>query len=201
MSRTVLGEKLAKLGGDLTTALESVHVPAFLIDREGTIRWQNAAGAELAGDGAIGSNYVDRILPGDLSDAREGLRRVLQDKEPVELQLRIRGASGDIVTREISAAPVLDDGNRAVATFGLAKRTAPPRAHAPKLLPQLALTERQRDVLRLLGEGRSTPEIAAALGLRPTTVRNHIAHLMAELGVRTRLEAVIAAIRAGFFDE
>lgn len=176
-------------------------MPAFLIDREGTIRWHNEAGAELAGDDAIGSSYVERVLPADLPEAREGLRRVLQDRQPVELKIRIRTAGGDFVTREISAAPVLDDGNRVVATFGLTRRTASARPEAAEAGARLGLTGRQRDVLRLLGEGRSTPEIATELGLRPTTVRNHIARLMAELGAHTRLEAVIAAIRAGFFED
>jgi DNA-binding NarL/FixJ family response regulator len=59
------------------------------------------------------------------------------------------------------------------------------------------LTRRQLEVLRLLAEGESTGQIAADLGLSRTTVRNYIANLLAALGVHTRLQAVIAARRAG----
>jgi DNA-binding transcriptional LysR family regulator len=62
------------------------------------------------------------------------------------------------------------------------------------------LTARQLDVVRLLADGKSTSEIASELNLSQTTVRNHVAGLMAALGVHTRLQAVIAAKRAGFLD-
>jgi DNA-binding CsgD family transcriptional regulator len=62
------------------------------------------------------------------------------------------------------------------------------------------VTARQLDVLRLLSEGKSTREIADELRLSQTTVRNHVAGLMAALGVHTRLQAVIAARRAGLLD-
>lgn len=63
-----------------------------------------------------------------------------------------------------------------------------------------ALTARQLDVLRLLADGKTTTEIAHGLGLSQTTVRNHVARLIAALGVHTRLQAVIAARRAGLLD-
>jgi DNA-binding NarL/FixJ family response regulator len=59
------------------------------------------------------------------------------------------------------------------------------------------LTQRQHEVLRLLAEGRSTQEIASALSLSPTTVRNYIAKILASLEVHTRLQAVIVAKRRG----
>jgi DNA-binding NarL/FixJ family response regulator len=62
------------------------------------------------------------------------------------------------------------------------------------------LTKRQLEVLRLLSEGRSTAEIATGLGLRQTTVRNYVANLLAALGAHTRLQAVIAARKAGLIE-
>jgi DNA-binding NarL/FixJ family response regulator len=62
------------------------------------------------------------------------------------------------------------------------------------------LTKRQLDVLRLLAAGRSTAEIAADLGLSQTTVRNYVANLLASLGAHTRLQAVIAARKAGLIE-
>ncbi|MGH3129124.1 MAG: LuxR C-terminal-related transcriptional regulator [Gaiellaceae bacterium] len=62
------------------------------------------------------------------------------------------------------------------------------------------LTKRQLDVLRLLAAGRSTAEIATDLGLSQTTVRNYVANLLASLGAHTRLQAVIAARKAGLIE-
>ena len=62
------------------------------------------------------------------------------------------------------------------------------------------LTRRQLEVLRLLAEGRSTSEVATELGVSTTTVRNHVANLLAALGVHTRLQAVVVGIRAGLVD-
>src|SRR6202041_1423359 len=67
-------------------------------------------------------------------------------------------------------------------------------------VPGINLTGRQLDVLRLLSEGASTDEIASRLGLSPTTVRNHIANVLAALGVHSRLQAVVAASKAGLLE-
>jgi LuxR family maltose regulon positive regulatory protein len=52
------------------------------------------------------------------------------------------------------------------------------------------LTERERDVLRLLAVGQSTPEIARALYVEVNTVRTHVKHLYDKLGVHSRDQAV-----------
>jgi DNA-binding NarL/FixJ family response regulator len=62
------------------------------------------------------------------------------------------------------------------------------------------LTKRQLEVLRLLAEGRSTSEIATELGLGQTTIRNYVANLLSALGAHTRLQAVIAARKAGLIE-
>lgn len=64
-----------------------------------------------------------------------------------------------------------------------------------------ALTRRQLEILRLLGKGKTTDEIAGELDLSRTTVRNYIASVLAALGVHTRLQAVLAARRAGLLGE
>jgi PAS domain S-box-containing protein len=59
------------------------------------------------------------------------------------------------------------------------------------------LTRREMEVLQLLATGLTTPGMAGALGLSKTTVRNHVEHLLAKLGVHSRLEAVVYAARHG----
>jgi PAS domain S-box-containing protein len=58
-----------------------------------------------------------------------------------------------------------------------------------------ALTPRERDVLQLLTEGLDGKAIAEQLYLSPATVRNHIQHILAKLGVHSRVEAVALALR------
>lgn len=57
------------------------------------------------------------------------------------------------------------------------------------------LTLREAEVLRLLACGMTNAKIAETLGISATTVRNHIEHLLAKLGVHSKLEAVVYAAR------
>jgi DNA-binding NarL/FixJ family response regulator len=56
-----------------------------------------------------------------------------------------------------------------------------------------SLTSREVEILRLLAAGMTNPAIAAELFLSVRTVENHVAHILAKLGVRTRTAAVVAA--------
>jgi RNA polymerase sigma factor (sigma-70 family) len=59
------------------------------------------------------------------------------------------------------------------------------------------LTPRQREILQLIAEGRSTKEIAQTLGLSPRTVETHRAQLMERLGVHDVAGLVRFAVRMG----
>lgn len=90
----------------------------------------------------------------------------------------------------------LADAVRAVAAGGTAFDEAITahvmlRLHDEDADPRLAtLSERERDILVLMAEGRSNREIATHLHLSEKTVKNHITHLLAKLGVQRRTEAV-----------
>ena len=60
------------------------------------------------------------------------------------------------------------------------------------------LTAREAEVLRLLARGRSNAEIAAEVHLGVETVRTHVRAVLAKLGVRDRVQAVVVAYESGF---
>lgn len=61
-----------------------------------------------------------------------------------------------------------------------------------------ALTERQRELLELIAQGRDNAQIAAVLGLSEKTLRNHITGIFAKLEVESRAQAIVMARESGF---
>lgn len=59
------------------------------------------------------------------------------------------------------------------------------------------LTDREREVLALVGEGLSNHEIGARLFLSPATARTHVSHAMGKLGARDRAQLVVIAFQTG----
>jgi len=66
--------------------------------------------------------------------------------------------------------------------------------------PYEQLTDRERDVLKLVAEGYTTQEIADMLVVSPKTVEGHKTNLMAKLGIRNRIDLVKYALRKGIIN-
>jgi DNA-binding NarL/FixJ family response regulator len=82
------------------------------------------------------------------------------------------------------------------ATQRLLERFAPPPSQtAANRLDQL--TEREREILKLIAQGRSNAELAQQLFLSEATIKTHVSAVLRKLGVRDRVQAVIAAYEAG----
>lgn len=105
----------------------------------------------------------------------------------------LKGADQDEMMRAIRAAA------NGEAIFGpeIAKRLMNffTGAKPPQIFPEL--TDREREVLGLIAQGASNPEIADKLSLAGKTVRNHISNIFAKLQVADRAQAIIKARDAG----
>lgn len=126
-----------------------------------------------------------RVLMLTYSDAPEVVRAALD-----------AGATGYLVHGQFTAA----DLERAVLTVAsgsmllsapaaAALRTAPPEP-APRPRSDLGLSVRQQEIMELVATGRPNAAIAHELYLSEKTVKNHVNHIFARLGVTTRAEAV-----------
>jgi PAS domain S-box-containing protein len=176
------------MGADLEAALDDVSVPSYVIDRAGLVRWMNGAARRLVGD-QVGRQFTSVVAPEDTRRARELFaRKILGNTEVTDAQVVVVDAGGNRLAVEISSVP-LRQGEHVVGVFGqVSDVLEEPQSH-----PELHLTPRQEEVLRLLELGRSTTQIAAELQLSRETVRNHIRHLLQAVGASSRLEAVAVA--------
>jgi DNA-binding NarL/FixJ family response regulator len=88
----------------------------------------------------------------------------------------------------------------AVAGKVMQQATAGPRAPTSRERQASGFTERELDVLELLVEGLSNPEIAQRLHLAPGTVRNYVSAILQKLNVSDRTQAALVALRRGLVD-
>jgi len=185
---SVPNSALRAIGADVETALEHVSVPSYVIDRAGVVRWMNDAAKRLVGD-QTGRRFTSVVAPEETRRARELFaRKILGNTQVTDAAIVVVDAAGEHLAVEISSVP-LRRGEHVVGVFGqVSGIPEEPRSH-----PELHLTPRQAEVLRLLEQGRSTTQIAEELHLSRETVRNHVRHLLHAIGASSRLEAVAVA--------
>ena len=111
---------------------------------------------------------------------------LLKDSPRAELIAAVRAAAAG----NALLAPTVT--RRLIEAFA---RRPPEAAPSPARLG--SLTAREREVLVLLARGRSNTEVAAALFVSEATVKTHVGNLLAKLGLRDRVQAVILAYETG----
>jgi DNA-binding NarL/FixJ family response regulator len=118
------------------------------------------------------------------------------------------GASGflvkDMALEDILAAIRVVAAGDAMIAPGITRRLIAQFARQPradrKPRELVGITDREREVLRLVGLGMSNAEIAAALYITQGTAKTHVARLLTKLGARDRVQLVITAYQAGLVE-
>jgi two-component system, NarL family, response regulator LiaR len=122
----------------------------------------------------------ERVLPAIQAGAAGYL---LKNVAPADLARAIRAAhAGEAIIDPTAAARLV----HAIAD------DARPRIEQPE-----RLTRREHDVLELIARGQSNKRIALELGISEKTVKTHVGHLLAKLGVTDRTQAALMAIEEG----
>jgi DNA-binding NarL/FixJ family response regulator len=154
---------------------------------------------DLRMPGVDGTTATSRILP-QRPSARVVVLTTFDDDDHLYPALAA-GACGFLV-KDASPGEVLDGVRRAATgdspfSQAVLRRLVERAVHtqgvrAPAQTPQ-GVTEREREVLALVGIGLSSPEIAARLHLGVTTVKTHVANLMTKTGSANRVQLAVYA--------
>jgi NarL family two-component system response regulator LiaR len=177
---------------------------------------------EVVGEGANGEDalrlarqlrpdvvLMDLIMPGmDGVKATEILRRELPTVEVLALTSVMEDALVVEVVRAGAIGYLLKDTQadelcRAIKAAAAGQVQLSPQA-AVRLMREVrapehlkALTERESEVLQLLAQGLSNKEIAHQLSLGEKTIKTHVSHILGKLGVQSRTQAALDAVRLG----
>jgi DNA-binding CsgD family transcriptional regulator/tetratricopeptide (TPR) repeat protein len=162
--------------------------------------WADAAERWAALDQPYPSAYArfreaEAVLAGQARSARAG--QALRAAHDVAVGLGAGPLRHEIEALAGRARLVLARPEEPVPANGERDRPAVAAGPEPRPGPLDALTARELDVLALMAEGRTNREIGAALYISEKTASVHVSHILAKLGVRSRVQAVAVAHQVG----
>jgi len=172
----------------------------FVTDLERRILAVNDAATALAGrsaDELIGERFSTVLDdPAEAPDDAAWRTQVLRGESFG--RRRVRRPDGS--TRDIEYAMRAARTGGTVLVLGVCLRE---RAGRSSERPHEAapLTSREREVVRLIALGETTPDICAALFIAPDTVRSHVRNAMAKTGARTWAQLIAIALTEGLLDD
>jgi DNA-binding NarL/FixJ family response regulator len=153
--------------------------------------------------GVDGIEATRRLAHGELGDRVRVLILTTFDLDRYVYAALRAGASGfllkDAPPEQLTAAIRVVAAGEALLAPSVTRRLIDKFAYPtePAELGLDRLTGREQEVLRLVAQGLSNAEIAARLVVEETTVKTHVRHVLQKLGLRDRVQAVVAAYEGG----
>lgn len=181
--------------GDSAVALVRRHRPdVVLMDIRMPVLDGIEATGRITADGSLGDVRVVVLTTFDLDEYVYAALRagasgfLLKDEPPEDILAAIRV----VATGDALLAPRVT--RRLIEEFAQRPEAAPPTSSAPELA---ALTDRELEVLTLIGRGLANAEIAERLYVSPATAKTHVSHIMTKLYARDRAQLVVMAYESG----
>ena len=215
-------EKLARLEGELQRHRQSQQTGEahfrLLADAAPVMIWMfgpdalgtyfNRAWLEFRGrtlDEEAGNGWTEGLHPDDRDLCLDTFLRAFGTRQPFRVRYRLRRAGGEYSWMEIAGVPRYGDGGTFAGFMGSGidigdrqRGFFTPDQQSVRLV--FSLTERERQVLVLIAQGKSTKETASHLGISYKTADSHRSRILEKLGVHETASMVRYAIRAGLIE-
>jgi PAS domain S-box-containing protein len=140
--------------------------------------------------------WIPLVHPDDLERTEAYWRATIAAGRQSEFEHRVRRANGEYRWIRPRCVPLRDENGTIVKWYGSVV-DIDERKRALQEAPALKLSLREDEVLRLVVEGRTSKEIAAIVGVKPSTIDTYRSRIMAKLGINDVPSLVRFAIRRG----
>jgi PAS domain S-box-containing protein len=187
---------------------DAVPVMIWMSGPDALCTYFNRAWLEFRGrdpDEEAGNGWTEGLHPDDRDLCLETYLKAFGMRQPFRMRYRLRRADGEYSWVEVAGVPRYDDGGAFAGFMGSAiditdrKRGGfTPDQASVRLV--FSLTERERQVLVLIAQGKSTKETASQLGISYKTADSHRSRILEKLGVHETASMVCYAIRAGLIE-
>lgn len=201
-------------------ALQDADIGAYAVTLDQRIVFWNRSAEQILGhtsDEVLGRRCYevvagtrgDSLVPACINGC-PSMGAIRSSEMPHTIEASLLQSNGDRMAASVTPMVVAGDKEHAPVLVHLF-RSAPAEAMdedasdrptaARRPARRGVLAPRELEVLRLVARGRSTQQIADELEISPHTVRNHVRHFRRKLEARTKLDAVMTAMRLGILDQ
>jgi PAS domain S-box-containing protein len=165
--------------------------------------WLEFRGRTL--DEEAGEGWTESLHPDDRDLCLDTYRKAIATRQPFRIRYRVRNAGGEYAWVEDAGVPRYESDGAFAGFMGSVvditdrkRGIFAPDQQSVRLV--FSLTERERQVLVLIAQGKSTKETASQLGISYKTADSHRSRILEKLGVHETASMVRYAIRAGLIE-
>jgi PAS domain S-box-containing protein len=214
MLRRRLADAEAALGRENQTAedqfrelLDATPIMTWISGSDAMCTFFNRAWLEYRGrqiEEEVGNGWTEGLHPDDRDLCLETYLKAFSARQPFRVQYRLQKSTGDFAWVEDHGLPRLPNGTfigfmgTAIDISDRRRRAFTPDEQSVRMV--FSLTERERQVLVLIANGKSTKEAASTLGISYKTADSHRSRILEKLGVHETASMVRYAIRAGLIE-